>query len=182
MLRRSSRTRPTSWPRNAASCSGRRAASTRSASRPKSSGSICPTMRSVSCSRVSRSSERVSAWHPLWVGGPAHAELGAQLGERALEYLNTEHPTGTLYPDGESAFLTTATDANAAELERHAAGDGEAWHETIANVGAQAELVFGVLGTELWSPSGLSLGGKAYRPSGRRLLPEVSAEVGQSSR
>src|SRR5207249_8470140 len=81
-----------------------------------------------------------SAWHPLWVGGSAHAELGPALGERGLEYLNTEHPTGTLFPDGESAFLTTSTDANAAELDRHAAGDGEAWRETIARVGAQAEL------------------------------------------
>ena len=35
-----------------------------------------------------------SAWHPLWVGGPAHAELGDELAARGLEYLNTEHPTG----------------------------------------------------------------------------------------
>src|SRR4051812_16692899 len=71
-----------------------------------------------------------SAWHPLWVGGPAHARLGAELEHRGLEYLNTEHPTGTLFPDGESAFLTTSTEANAAELERHATGDGEAWRRT----------------------------------------------------
>jgi phytoene dehydrogenase-like protein len=123
-----------------------------------------------------------SAWHPLWVGGPAHAGLGAALGERGLEYLNTEHPTATLFPDGGGAFLTTSTDANAAELERHAAGDGEAWRETIAGVGAQAELVFGVLGTELWSPAGLSFGAKAYRRLGRRGLAAFGAEVVQSSR
>src|SRR5947208_10672227 len=123
-----------------------------------------------------------SAWHPLWVGGPAHAELGAALGERGLEYMNTEHPTATLFPDGGSAFLTTSTDENAAELERHAAGDGEAWRETIANVGAQAELVFGVLGTELWSPAGLNFGARAYRRLGRRGLAEFGAGVVQSSR
>jgi phytoene dehydrogenase-like protein len=123
-----------------------------------------------------------SAWHPLWVGGPAHAELGAALAERGLEYLNTENPTGTLLPDGTSAFLTTNTDANAAELERHAAGDGEPWRETIAAIGAQAELVFGVLGTELWSRSGLSLGARAYRRLGRRRLAEFGAEVVLSSR
>jgi phytoene dehydrogenase-like protein len=123
-----------------------------------------------------------SAWHPLWVGGPAHAELGSALGEQGLEYLNTDHPTGTLFPDGEGAFLTTATDENAAELERHAAGDGDAWREMIAVVGAQAELVFGVLGTELWSPAGLSLGARAYRRLGRRGLAEFGAEVVQSSR
>jgi phytoene dehydrogenase-like protein len=123
-----------------------------------------------------------SAWHPLWVGGPAHAELGDALAERGLEYLNTVHPTGTLFPDGESAFLTTGTDGNAAELDRHAPGDGEAWRETIAAVAAQAELVFGVLGTELWSRAGLNLGVKVYRRLGRRGLAEFSGELVQSSR
>jgi phytoene dehydrogenase-like protein len=123
-----------------------------------------------------------SAWHPLWVGGPAHAELGDALAQRGLEYLNTVHPTGTLFPDGESAFLTTGTDGNAAELDRHAPGDGDAWRETIAAVAAQAELVFGVLGTELWSRAGLNLGAKAYRRLGRRGLAEFSGELVQSSR
>ncbi|HEY8235625.1 MAG TPA: FAD-dependent oxidoreductase, partial [Gaiellaceae bacterium] len=34
-----------------------------------------------------------SAWHPLWVGGAAHAELGDELAARGLEYLNTDYPT-----------------------------------------------------------------------------------------
>ena len=68
-----------------------------------------------------------SAWHPLWVGGAAHAILGDELGARGLEYLNTELPTGTLFPDGEAAFLLRTADANAAELDRHSQGDGAAW-------------------------------------------------------
>ena len=123
-----------------------------------------------------------SAWHPLWVGGPAHADLGAELSQRGLEYLNTAHPTGTLYPDGEAAFLTTATAANAVELERHAAGDGDAWTRTIAGVGERAELVFGVLGTELWSAAGLNLGLTAYRRLGRRGLAAFGGELVQTSR
>ena len=39
-----------------------------------------------------------SAWHPLWVGGAAHAELGEELAARGLDYLNTELPTATLVP------------------------------------------------------------------------------------
>jgi phytoene dehydrogenase-like protein len=123
-----------------------------------------------------------SAWHPLWVGGAAHAQLGDDLAERGLEYLNTEHPTGTLYPDGEAAFLATSTEANAADFERHAAGDGDAWRETIDGFGAEAELAFGVLGTELWSGAGAALALKAYRRLGRRGLATFGAEVVQSSR
>ena len=36
-----------------------------------------------------------SAWHPLWVGGAAHALLGDDLAARGLEYLNTDLPTGS---------------------------------------------------------------------------------------
>jgi phytoene dehydrogenase-like protein len=123
-----------------------------------------------------------SAWHPLWVGGAAHALLGDDLAQRGLEYLNTELPTGTLYPDGEAAFLATETETNAAELERHAAGDGDAWRGTIAGFGAQAELAFGVLGTELWSGAGAGLALKAYRRLGRRGVAAFGAELVQSGR
>src|SRR3954468_13255221 len=77
-----------------------------------------------------------SAWHPLWVGGPAHAELGDELAARGLEYLNTEHPTATAFPDGSSSFLSTNAGANAAE-------HGAAWTAAMSEVGANAELVFG---------------------------------------
>ena len=116
-----------------------------------------------------------SAWHPLWVAGPAHAELADELAARGLEYLNTEQPTATAFPDGESAFLSTNAEANAAEL-------GAAWTESMAAIGAQAELVFGVLGTELWSRAGAGLGATAYRRLGRRGLVAFGAEVVQSSR
>jgi phytoene dehydrogenase-like protein len=116
-----------------------------------------------------------SGWHPLWVGGPAHAELGDELAARGLEYLNTELPTATAYPDGESAFLTTDPAKNAAEL-------GEEWPAAMAEVGRQAELVFGVLGTELWSRAGAGLAVTAYRRLGRRGLAAFGGEVVQSSR
>src|SRR5216110_130857 len=89
-----------------------------------------------------------SAWHPLWVGGAAHAELGDELAQRGLEYLNTEFPTASLYPDGSSAFLLRSTDANAAELNRHAAGDGEAWRRALDDFLPNVDLAFAVLGTE----------------------------------
>jgi phytoene dehydrogenase-like protein len=123
-----------------------------------------------------------SAWHPLWVGGAAHAELGDELLARGLEYLNTEHPTATLYPDGEAAFLLRTPDANAAELDRHAPGDGDAWRRSLDEFLPNADLAFAVLGTELWSKDGLALGLRAYRRLGRRGLVEFAGNVLGSSR
>jgi len=123
-----------------------------------------------------------SAWHPLWVGGAAHAELGEELAARGLDYLNTEHPTASLYPDGEAAFLLRSAEANAAELDRHAEGDGGAWRRALDEFLPNADLAFGVLGTELWSKDGAALGLKAYRRLGRRGLVEFTGTVLASSR
>jgi phytoene dehydrogenase-like protein len=123
-----------------------------------------------------------SAWHPLWVGGAAHAQLGDELAARGLEYLNTELPTATLFPDGGSAFLLRSADANAAEFDRHAEGDGAAWQRALAEFFPNADLAFGVLGTELWSGAGASLGLQAYRRLGRRGLVEFTGSLLTSAR
>ena len=123
-----------------------------------------------------------SAWHPLWVGGAAHAELGDELAQRGLEYLNTELPSATLFPDGESAFLLRSADANAEELDRHAPGDGAAWRRMLDELLPNIDLAFGVLGTELWSKHGLALGMRAYRRLGRRGLAEFTGGMTISTR
>ncbi len=123
-----------------------------------------------------------SAWHPLWVGGPAHARLGADLARHGLEYLNTEHPTATLYPDGEAAFLLRDAAANATELDRHEPGDGAAWLGLLDEFLPNADLAFGVLGTELWSRHGATLALKAYRRLGRRGTAEFASRLLVSAR
>lgn len=123
-----------------------------------------------------------SAWHPLWVGGAAHALLGDDLARHGLEYLNTEHPTATLYPDGEAAFLLRSAEANAAELARHAPGDGDAWRALLDRFFPNVDISFGLLGTELWSGAGLSLGTKALRRLGRRGFAEFAGDMLISSR
>jgi phytoene dehydrogenase-like protein len=112
--------------------------------------------------------EVLSCWHPLWTGSPAYAELKDELDRRGLEYLNTELPTASTFPDDEAAFLTTSLEDNMAEFERHAPGDGDAWKRQFEEFMAHADLSFGVLGTELWSPAGLALGGNLWRRFGRR--------------
>jgi phytoene dehydrogenase-like protein len=116
-----------------------------------------------------------SAWHPLWVGGAAHAELGDELAARGLEYLNTELPTATLFPDGESTFLLRSAEGNAEEL-------GAEWGGVLESFFPNADLAFGILGTELWSKDGLALAAKAYRRLGRRGLAEFVGGLTSSAR
>jgi phytoene dehydrogenase-like protein len=116
-----------------------------------------------------------SAWHPLWVGGAAHAELGEELAQRGLDYLNTDYPTATLTPEGEATFLLRSTDANVAEL-------GEEWRGAVESFLPNADLAFGVLGTELWSREGMRLGLRTYRRLGRRGAVEFTGDVLASSR
>src|SRR5437764_1466222 len=117
----------------------------------------------------------LSAWHPLWVGGAAHAELGGELAQRGLEYVNTELPTATVFPDGEAAFLLRDAEGNAREL-------GPEWPGVLERFRPTADLAFGLLGTELWSTSGLGLGARAVRRLGRDGTAAFAGDLLQTSR
>ena len=121
--------------------------------------------------------ELLASWHPLFTGSPAYAELKDELDRRGVEYLNTELPTASTFPDGSSAVLSTALEANVAELDRHAPGDGAAWEAMFNGFMSNADLSFGVLGTELWSPAGLGLARQALRRFGRRGMLAYAATV-----
>jgi phytoene dehydrogenase-like protein len=118
--------------------------------------------------------ELMASWHPLFTGSAAYAELKAELDGRGVEYINTDLPTGTAFPDGTAAFVWASLEQNVAELDRHAAGDGAAWETVFNGFMANADLSFGLLSTELWSPAGLGLGRKAYKRLGRRGLLEFA--------
>ena len=119
--------------------------------------------------------EVFAAWHPLFTGSAAYAELKDELDARGVEYLNTELPTATLFPDGDSVFLTSDHDANVAAL-------GPGWARTVERFMPNADLAFGVLSTELWSRDGLRLGTKALRRLGRRGLIEFAGNTLTSCR
>ena len=116
-----------------------------------------------------------SAWHPLWVGGAAHAQLGDDLAARGLEYLNTELPTATAFPDGGASFLLRTAEGNAREL-------GPEWPGVLERFFPNADLAFGVLGTELWGACGLGLATKAFRRLGRTGSAAFVGELLQTSR
>jgi phytoene dehydrogenase-like protein len=124
----------------------------------------------------------MSAWHPLWISGAAHAELGDELAGHGLQYANTDLPVGTVYPDGGAAFLYRDTDATAAEFDRLAPGDGQAWRRSVEEFLAHADLYFGMLGSSLWSRAGARLAWQAYRKLGARGVAEMASELLVSGR
>ena len=104
----------------------------------------------------------------------AYAELKDELDRRGVEYVNTDLPTGTAFPDGSAAFVSTARSRETSPSSTAlAAGDGAAWERAFDGFMANADLAFGLLGTELWSSAGLALG--------RTALPPPRAGAGCSS-
>lgn len=117
-----------------------------------------------------------SGWHPLFLGAAAYQALKDDLLSRGLEYLNTDQPTASVFPDGASSFLTTSHEENVAEFDRYARGDGGAWERAVGGFMPNADLSFGVIGTELWSPSGIVLALQAYRRMGSSGLLRFAGE------
>ena len=99
--------------------------------------------------------EVMSSWHPLFTGSPAYAELGDELAPPRARVPQHGSSDATAFPDGEAMFLRTSLEDNVAEFERFAGGDGAAWQRQFEGFMANADLSFGVLGTELWSAAGL---------------------------
>jgi phytoene dehydrogenase-like protein len=121
--------------------------------------------------------EVLSSWHPLFQGSAAYAELADDLHARGLEYVNTDLPTATAFPDGSAMFLQTSLEANVVEFDRWTDGDGAAWQRQFEEFMANADVSFGVLGTELWSSSGLGLGQRMLRRFGRRGLLDFAGHA-----
>jgi phytoene dehydrogenase-like protein len=94
--------------------------------------------------------DNFSAAHPLFVAGPAYADLRAELD---LEYLNTRYPTGVSLPDGGSSVVSTDLDENIVEANRLAPGDGDALGELFKEFGPSMDTVFALCSADLTTPS-----------------------------
>lgn len=93
----------------------------------------------------------MAATFVLFLTGPAYAELGQDLARHGLEFCHTPHPTAALRPDGSSVVLSTDRAANVAAFNALAAGDGDRHATDVGSIEANAQLLFGLLGGQLWS-------------------------------
>jgi len=91
-----------------------------------------------------------SALHPVFVGGPAWAELGPELSRHGLEYVTAPLATGSSMPGGRTAVLPVDSQEFAAELER--LGETTGWNGLFAGVGPQLPALFELLGAGLDAP------------------------------
>lgn len=121
--------------------------------------------------------DTLSSAHPLFLVGPAYAELGQELHAAGLAYGNNDTPTGVLLPDGRHLVLSTARNANVVRFNRLAPGDGVRYADALEHVGNHAELIFSLLGKELWSRSVL---GTVLKRGWREGLQPTSAFFGES--
>lgn len=119
----------------------------------------------------------LSCWHPLFVGGPAYAELGDELARRGVSYRNTDVPAAAAMPDGSTAVLSTDVEQTAADWDALHAGDGAALRAALEDFGKKADLGFTALGTELWSAGGVRLAAQAALRYGFGGSVELSAEA-----
>jgi phytoene dehydrogenase-like protein len=93
----------------------------------------------------------------LFLTSPAYAELGPELEKRGLAFAHTRTPTAVLLPDGRYAVLATDRNANVANFDKLAAGDGARFAADIDRVGADAPFLFALLGGSLWSGTMLKI-------------------------
>ncbi len=107
--------------------------------------------------------DTLSKAHPLFLVGPAYAALGQALHEAGLEYCNNDTPTGVVMTDGSHLVLTRSREENRCRFEACMPGAGAAYARAMADVEGQAELLFALLGSELWRwPTARQVGKAAW--------------------
>ena len=101
-----------------------------------------------------------SAAHPLFVTSQAYADLSGELSERGLRYINTDTPTGVSFSDGRTAIFSRSFEANIAEADRLAPGDGVALASTIEAFSPYVGDVFSLFTKDLSSPEAREIIGR----------------------
>ncbi|MBD3665353.1 phytoene desaturase family protein [Sulfitobacter aestuariivivens] len=124
----------------------------------------------------------MAATFVLFLTGPAHEALGADLVKHGLEFCHSPHPTGVLRPDGSSLVLQTDREANRAAFNAKGAGDGDQHVNDVGAVEKDAEFLFALLGQPLWSKQTVSLLSKQAWKKGFNGLKTWFGEAMEPSR
>lgn len=118
----------------------------------------------------------------LWVTGAAHGALGDDLARHGIEFCATDTPTGVLLPDGRALTYRMDRAANVAAFDAVSAGDGAQLAKDLDAFGANANLLFGLMGGDPWSKTTAKLLAKEGWSRGARGLAATMGEALQSMR
>lgn len=121
--------------------------------------------------------EVFSAVHPLVVSSPAYAELGDDLHRHGLEYCNNDTPTGVVMDDNRSLILSRDRQQNISAMNALAPGDGDKYQRAMSELESKAELIFGLLGSSLWSFATLKLLGRYTWKLGTQGMLDFAAQA-----
>lgn len=126
--------------------------------------------------------DTLSTLYPLFVTSPHFPTLAPLLAEAGARFVNGDAPTAVLLPDGRSLIFRRDRAANAAAMDAFSPGDGGAYTRAMAQIEADAPLVFGLLGGELWRWSTVRLLLRELRARGLRGLARFFAGAMRSTR
>jgi phytoene dehydrogenase-like protein len=118
----------------------------------------------------------------LFLLSPAYAALGKDLHARGLEIAGTDTPTAALLPDGRAAVFSTDRASNLAMFDELAMEEGARFARVMDDVGANAPLVFSLLGSSFWSGGMLKTVLKEAWRRGPRALAAFFGEALETAR
>ncbi len=115
----------------------------------------------------------------LFITSPAFAELGPDLAKRGLNFAHAAKPSAVALPDGRHAVFAMDRAQNVATFDWLAQGDGAAFVRDMDQMGANAGLIFALLGGNLWSrKTGWMLAREAWKRGPRNLATLVGESLG----
>ncbi|MEM7695517.1 MAG: NAD(P)/FAD-dependent oxidoreductase [Pseudomonadota bacterium] len=113
----------------------------------------------------------------LFHAGPAFGALEGPLARAGATFSTTQSPTGVLTREGRALVLGKDRAENAARFDALHPGDGAAYLAEMGDIDANAELLFGLLGTTLLSGKTAQLLAKSAIKSG---IGAVKALIGEA--
>ncbi|CAB4889987.1 unannotated protein [freshwater metagenome] len=118
----------------------------------------------------------------LFAGGGVMAELKDDLISHGLEFVPSDKPYCSLFPDGKMIGITMDRQKNLETLQRVAPNDVKAWQDLTAKLGELAPHLFPILGTELPSLAAAKSLFKTWRAIGTEGTLNLIRMLLQSSR
>ena len=119
----------------------------------------------------------MAATFVLFITSPAYAALAEDLHQRGLEFCDSEFPTGVLLADGRHVIYGRSTDRNSTAFDALGGKGGQQHADDMAEIGANADLLFSLLGGNLWSWTMAKI---LFREGRRRGTRELLALLGEA--